>query len=138
MCRACKKFKRLTARRNIGLYADRCRSRRYGAFNVTAADMILRLAPRMPIRITIQRLDAAWRKQGWDIVKKHLPHVDNDKPGIFATITHDGRKHLYLIEGFHRATNHRKDRTEWSGYVLTPEESYAILTPLCYCRKGTT
>ena len=128
-CRACKKFKRLTAQPNIGLYADRCTSRRYGTFNVAAANLILKMRPRHPIRISLQLLDAQWRKSGWDVTKKHLPHVDNNRPGIFVTLTHTGRKQLYLIEGFHRATNHRQNRTEWTGYVLTPEESYAILTP---------
>src|SRR5690242_15275230 len=117
MCRACKKFQQLTARPNIGKYADRCASRSYGTFNVTAANLILKMRPRKPIRITLQRLDAQWRKSGWAVVKKHLPHVNNDKPGIFVTLTHAGRKQLYLIEGFHRATNHRRNRTEWTGYV---------------------
>jgi hypothetical protein len=140
MCQTCKKFKEIKgrhARGNFGNYAVRARTQ-YGAFNIGAAEMILRLAPREPVRITLQRLDSQWTRHGWTVTKKHLPHVDPEKPGIWATLTHNGRRQVYLIEGFHRATNHRQNRTEWSGYVLTPEESYAILTPLCYCRKGTT
>jgi hypothetical protein len=139
MCSTCKKFAEIRARHargNFANYAVRARTPD-GAFNIAAAEMILRLAPRKPIRISLQRLDSQWRRHGWSVTKKHLPHVRLRKPGIWATLTHNHRRELYLIEGFHRATMHRDNRTEWSGYVLTPEESYAILTPLCYCRKGT-
>jgi hypothetical protein len=100
--------------------------------------MILRLAPRDPVLVTPEMLDEFWAFDAWVVSNRHLRHVDNSKAGILATIPHRGDGNpLYLIDGFHRATNHREDRTNWSCYVLTPQESYSILTPLCYCRKGT-
>ena len=101
----------------------------FGSFLIDAAEQFIKYRPRVPIVVTPQMLDRWWRAHEWNYIKKHLRHCDNSVPGILATITHHGRPHYKLIEGFHRATNHRAARTSWTCYVLTAEESYAILSP---------
>ncbi len=129
-CRKCKSYKIEIDIRRRTHYAHRCRCR-YGTFSVSAAHLFLRYKPRPPVRINLQRLDAWMRKENFLVSKRHLKHVDENKPGIVVTLTHNGYNQLYLIEGHHRATKHYIERTTWSCYVLTKEETNAILMPIC-------
>lgn len=130
-CKRCDINKYLDKRKasgKFGCYSTVCRSE-FGVFAIDAAEQFIKYRPRVPITVTPKMLDRYYRTQPWKIIKKHLPHCDNSVPGILATITHTGRPHYALIEGFHRAENHRAARTEWTCYVLTAEETYAILSP---------
>lgn len=100
-----------------------------GLFNIKAAELLLRLAPRTAVTVTPRQLDAYFWRDEWRVNERHLKHVVRSAPGIYATMKRAGRKSLVLIEGFHRAECHRRERTEWSCYVLSPEETCAILTP---------
>lgn len=100
-----------------------------GLFNIKAAELFLKLTPRTAQRVTPRQLDAYFWRDEWRVNERHLKHVDLSAPGIYATMKRDGHKNLVLIEGFHRAERHRRERTEWSCFVLTFEETCAILTP---------
>lgn len=127
-CRLARRWRERAARDNFAHYATMAETP-IGTFNIQAAELILKLAPRDPVVIPIRWLRRHLRRHHPQIIKRHLPHVDNAAVGICATVTHIGRPFLMLIEGFHRATNHVAEGTDWSCYVLTAEESYAILTP---------
>lgn len=101
----------------------------FGLFIVDAAELIIRRAPREPKIISARSLDNHFRSSPWTVKERHLAHVDNSAPGIMATLTHAGRRRLFLIEGYHRAENHRRSREPWACYVLTPEETYCLLIP---------
>jgi hypothetical protein len=131
-CRRCRMARvedKAKARGNFAkFYATRADTQ-LGFYNITAAELILRLAPRESVVVPVGWLRRELKRHPPTIIKRHLPHVNNDVPGILATVTHQGRTHRTLIEGFHRATNHVREGTGWRCHILTAEESYAILTP---------
>lgn len=92
-----------------------CRFHKMGMMlNVRAAELFIRLNPREPVILTPRHLAQAYRWDKWAVNEPHLTHVDLDKPGIMIQIKSHytkGKVIRMIIEGFHRAENHRRSRT---------------------------
>lgn len=108
----------------------------HGAYLVDAAEFILEHFPRKPIIVTARSIDNYYRYQHYLVTKRHLPHVDPDKPGIMGTSNAYRHPIRFILEGHHRAERHRLDRTPWACYVLTAMETWLISAPICDCWKG--
>jgi hypothetical protein len=60
---------------------------------------------------------------------KHVDEVDTSIPGIIAQITFgDGTRFTPLIDGNHRAEKCVKEGKPFQAYILTPEESWDVMT----------
>lgn len=108
----------------------RCQTR-WGTFDVNAAEKLVK--GRRPVRLmSLRSLRYYAKRDNWlgdrGISRYHVPHVDNQKPVIFGTLSdsQDGVR-IFLLEGHHRCLSHLFERIPQIQYfLLSVEETRAI------------
>ncbi|HEY9282353.1 MAG TPA: hypothetical protein VIP46_02765 [Pyrinomonadaceae bacterium] len=99
-----------------------CERKDFGmSFDVQKAARIVRDHPR-PLESWTPRQLSHYVTEA-DVTLRHLPHVDNSKPGIVGVVRHRGRLRKFIVEGNHRAFNKRRAREPYHFYPLTEEET---------------
>lgn len=106
-------------------------------FNVDMAARMVASTPRQTTEPSKEWLESTMGMVNID--EKHLPNVDTAKPGIIAQLTFkDGYRFTPLIDGNHRATKCLQEGKQFTAHVLTPEESWKVMTsvtpPLLWAR----
>ena len=98
-------------------------------FNVILANELVQDG-REPVEV--EEESVRYSVETGDLVQEHIAHVDPKRPGIIAHVSYtkaDGetiRGHA-LIDGNHRAARCLELGRPFFAYILTPEESEAIL-----------